>query len=349
MRACRALAIMIGGARTVQQTLAIGRTALTVAAVMTTYNPSRDALANAARIQSQVDVLIVVDDAGSTGGEILTAMEASGAVVLRQPVNGGIAAALNRGVSRALDDGAQFIATFDQDSTIDVGYIAALLDTHRSAQSHGAIAYVAPEFFADVRQGFESTEYPDLLITRNVIQSGMLIPADTFRRAGLFDESLFIDLVDYEYELRIRAHDLLGIAAPGLTFHHELGTLYERRLFGIRLSLPGLDAITTYSTPFRYFYRVRNRLVVNRAYRAKEPATIRRDTIIDLVHFFFALQTARPRRTMWRVMRAGWKAGRSKEMGRMPAPLMSDAQSIQWNAPRVTRPARPARPARPRP
>ena len=308
---------------------------MTVAAVMTTYNPSQKTVANAARIRPQVDALIVVDDAGDTGDEVLATLEAAGAIVLRQPTNGGIGAALNRGVNLALSIDAKFILTFDQDSTIADDYVASLIDAYDAGRKHGAIGFVAPEFFGPVRQGFESKQHSDLLVTQNVIQSGMLIPAETFRSAGLFDESLFIDLVDYEYELRIRALNLLGIAAPGITFVHELGTLYERRLFGFRLSLPGLGSTTTYSTPFRYYYRVRNRLVINRRYKRHERSTIRRDTSIDFIHFLFALQTARPRRTLWRVMRAGWKAARKNEMGRMPAALMKEAQTTRWSAPRV--------------
>lgn len=311
---------------------------MTVAAVMTTYSPSQETVANAARIQSQVDTLIVVDDAGATGDEVLAELESAGAIVLRQPTNGGIGAALNRGVSLALSIGAQFVLTFDQDSTIDDGYVAGLAKAYEGGVGHGTIGYVAPEFFGSVRQGFQSEEHTDLLVTRRVIQSGMLIPAETFRTAGLFDESLFIDLVDYEYELRMRSHNLLGIAAPGITFVHELGTLYERRLLGLRLSLAGPGAVTTYSTPFRYFYRVRNRLVVNRLYRKHYPSTIRRDTAVDLIHFFFALQEARPRRTLWRIMRAGWRAGRKNQMGRMPAALMEEAQTVRWSAPRIVSP-----------
>lgn len=91
----------------------------------------------------------------------------------------------------------------------------------------------------------------------------------------------------------------------------------------------------TLSTPFRYYYRVRNRRVVNREFLRAEPVWILRDTVLEVAHFLNALALARPRRVLWRVMRAGWRdAGRTR-MGKMPASLARAAVSVRWAAPEV--------------
>lgn len=305
-------------------------------AIISTFRPDDDVLSAFDSIAEQVSGVVVVDDAsGSEFSDILSLLAARGALVESFDVNSGIAAALNRGYEVAMTHGASKVISFDQDSRIDAGYVHHIISAYDAARERGhRVGLVVPEHFADVRQAH--AELADgTLLAKNVIQSGMLVDAEVLRSLGPLRDDFFIDLVDTEYELRIRAAGYLTIAAPGAALAHQLGRQYARLLFGRPVRLPGLPPVTTFSTPFRYFYRVRNRIILNRLYLWSAPGQILRDSVIDLLHFVNAVLVARPRGVFARVLRAGVNAGLNERMGRMPSAVADLASQVTWNAPVV--------------
>ena len=305
-------------------------------AIISTFRPDDDLLSAFESIAAQVSGVVVVDDASGAGSsEILSALAERGAVVEPLTENSGIAAALNRGYELALQHGASKVLSFDQDSHIEADYVQTVVAAYDAAVERGhRVGLIVPEHFADVRQAH--AELADgTLLAKNIIQSGMLVDADVLRALGPLRADFFIDLVDTEFELRARTEGYLTIAAPGAALGHQLGRQYARLLFGRPLSLPGLPPVSTFSTPFRYFYRVRNRIVLNRLYLWSAPGQILRDTVIDLLHFVNALLVARPRGAFARVLRAGVNAGFNRRMGRMPAAVADLAAQVVWDAPLV--------------
>lgn len=305
-------------------------------AVVTSFRPEVGLLAALAALRDQVDMMVVVDDgSGPEGTEVLDRARREGARVLRLSENSGIGVALNSGIRAALDEGAGVVVTFDQDSVVQDGFIDALLTARRNARLAGHLnGPVVPEFFADVRQ-VHHVEKDGTLVGRHAIQSGMLLDRRLLEEVGLMREDLFIDLVDTDFELRCAAAGRPTIAAPGLKLAHSLGTQYERRMFGRVVSLPGIPPVVTLSTPFRYYYRVRNRLVVNRAFWRAEFGWVARDTVLELIHYANAWALARPRREMWGLYRAAIRDARAGRMGRMPTQLDDSASRISWAARRA--------------
>jgi rhamnosyltransferase len=296
-------------------------------AVVTTFEPDASLPAAIASIDDQVDGLIVVDDGsrGHASHEVLTQLERAGVRVLRGERNAGIAAALNRGIRIALDAGARAVVTFDQDSHAPAGFVASLLSARDGAAAEGLlVGPVVPQHFASVSQVRGRTAGGTLL-ARHVIQSGMMLDAETIRDVGGMLEPLFIDLVDTEYELRCLDHGRLAIAAPGASLEHTLGRRYRGRG---ALPLP----VLTLSTPFRYFYRARNRVIIDRRYLRRRPTRILRDSALDAAHFLLACSLARPRRAMWRLLREGRRAGRRGQGGRIPDELRALASTVSWAA-----------------
>lgn len=302
-------------------------------AVMSCFRPDPDVIPHAVAALAQVDGLIVVDDgSGEAHDQIFAELEDTGARVIRTPQNLGIAAALNTGYTAAFGSGATHVISLDQDSALPPMAVQRLL----SAWEHGSweerVGAVVPEYFADVRQAKDEIA-PGVWTARNVIQSGMLLPGEVFADVGGLREDFFIDLVDTEYELRLRSGGYHVLAAPDVRMDHRLGQQLERRFLGLRVRLPGIPSVVTVSTPFRYYYRVRNRIVLNRTYRGSHRSQLRRDTILDVIHFVNVAALARPRRAFWRVLRAGYRAGRTGRMGPMPESVMLDARGVTWAAP----------------
>lgn len=303
-------------------------------AVLSTFRPGASATHAVASVIGQVDGVIVVDDgSGPDADEVLAHLTELGAIVVREPENVGIAAALNRGINTAKDRGARQIITFDQDSVVPEGFVATLRAAATAAEADGVhVGVVVPEYFAAVRQarGAVGAVYS---AAANVIQSGMLMPVTLIDAVGDLRTDFFIDLVDTEFELRLRRAGYAVLAASGIRLGHSLGTQYLREFLGRPVRLPGIPPEITLSTPFRYFYRVRNRIVLNREYFFAAPAQILRDTLLDSIHLVNVLWVARPRRSMWRVCRAAIAAAIRGRMGRMPAGLAPIAATISWNAP----------------
>jgi rhamnosyltransferase len=305
-------------------------------ALFSAFHPTSGLVSAVESVRDQVDVVVVVDDGSGPGYEdVLADLESGGVRVVRCAVNRGIAAALNLAAEMAMREGATSLLTVDQDSRVPPDFVSRLHEASRSAAAAGVrVGAVVPEWFAGVRQarGPVTAGFGE---ARDAIQSGMLIPSEVVRTVGGLRDDFFIDRVDTEFALRLHSSGLSVVAAPGLKIDHALGARYRREFFGRPAPVPAQMAVMTLSTPFRYFYRVRNRIVLNRLYWRQAPFRIARDTVLDAAHFVDAARVARPRREMVRVMRAGLLAGVRGRMGRMPAALMRTAARIVWAAPPV--------------
>lgn len=298
-------------------------------AVFTSYRPDAGLLTAIMSVRAQVQGIVVVDDgSGPTATSVLDAVHADGAIVIRSPENAGIANALNVGIEAAIAAGADAVVAFDQDSHAQTGFVDALKAARARARATGiSPGPVVPEFFDRVRQSYATDENGNLL-ARRVIQSGMLLDAETLRTVGLMDERLFIDLVDIEYELRSLTAGRPAVAAPGVRLDHALGRHYAVR--GLRI--PGIPRVMMLSTPFRYYYRARNRVMIDARYARRHPSRIVRDALQDYVYFAVVWSLARPRRAMWRLVSTGIRDGRRGHGGRMPTALETVAASIRWAA-----------------
>ncbi|MFE1665580.1 glycosyltransferase [Microbacterium sp. P02] len=298
-------------------------------AVVTSFRPDNTLHRVVSSIRPQVAGVVVVDDgSGSDFDDVLTTVQSDEVVVERLPTNSGIAAALNRGIRLSLDLGAEVIVTLDQDSSVERDFTDRLLGTRASAESEGVrVGVVVPEYFAGVRQAHSAT-VGGTLRARNVIQSGMLLTAETLHSVGGMFEPFFIDLVDVEFEMRCADHGLVAVAAPGLRLEHRLGSRYQSRG---RIPLP----VMTLSTPFRYYYRARNRVLLNRRYLRSHPVHLLRTTLLDGIHFVLAWSVAQPRGDMRRLISAGIRDGWKGKGGRISAELDALASGIRWNADRI--------------
>lgn len=293
-----------------------------VAVVFTTFHPQEPFVDVVRSLRDDFPV-VVVDDGTDGPNPVLDAAEMLGAVVIRQPENLGIAAALNAGLRLAFSRGSKYAVTFDQDSAPEHDTIAVLRKAFVDLDATPPVAAVVPGQFAGVRQSAATGSYPE---ARNVIQSGMMLSADSFAELGDFDESLFIDLVDTEYEMRILASGRRVVSAP-TRIGHELGRTLGLRPFG---KLP--PTVTTMaSTPFRYYYRARNRVTITRRYFTALPARTMRDLTVDLAYFALIAASARPRRAIADVLCRGFRDGFRGRGGRMPLATADRARTITWS------------------
>ncbi|QHT56319.1 glycosyltransferase [Cellulomonas sp. H30R-01] len=173
-------------------------------AVVTAYRPGPGLAAVVASVVDQVDVVVVVDNTPPGDTDARAHVEPSERVeILPMGYNSGLAAALNAGVAR--HPGADRVLLLDQDSTIPPDLVARL---GARLDADPTIGVVGPApWDADAGRYLDprSAARPELADLGAIITSGMLVRRATLDAVGPFREDFFVDCVDQEFCLRVRA------------------------------------------------------------------------------------------------------------------------------------------------
>jgi rhamnosyltransferase len=159
--------------------------------------------------------------------------------------NIGVAAALNLAMKRAIDENYDWLLTMDQDSVFEEGALRILKETAFTSLEN--IALVSPFHF--IKKPVKTNAIEEISIT---MTSGNLLRVSAAKKAGFFEEKLFIDSVDNEYCLRLKKNGFKIIRVNAAILHHQLGK-------------PGPFGIITHHATRRY-YITRNMLYVMRKY-----------------------------------------------------------------------------------
>lgn len=275
-----------------------------VAAVIPIYHPTDAVYDNIETLLHQVDRVVAVDDGtGPAADQVLDGFEALGVEVLRLPTNGGIAGALNAGVTRILEDSSvRAILTLDQDSCVSEGFVASALTTLDRLSALG-VGIVVPALVNDHGVPIRGTISSGDASPLEPIQSGMLIARSTFERLGLFRAELVIDCVDSDFFLRAKRAGVLTAIDLGCSIRHELGEP--------RRSVPGREGFS-YHSPVRRFYITRNRLTILREFRRSDPEWFRTILWKEIVGFTVNLAFGSDR---VRQVLAAWYGARASMRG----------------------------------
>lgn len=240
-----------------------------VSAIVVTFHPRPEYVRSIANMQTQVDLLIVIDN-GSNEKELAPLRVASQGLSFKLIENGenlGVAAALNRGVREAQSAGCRWIALFDQDSQVTDGFIKTMLAEFQAYSRQKKIMQIIPRYL-DPATGIERAISPfedgGVFLT---ITSGSLFSMDAFEKCGMFREDLFIYCVDDDYSLRIRKNGFYIGVSKDAVLVHQSGHPTSRRFFGTTISTKN------YRPEVRYYY-ARNKVWILRSYGRTFPRLI---------------------------------------------------------------------------
>jgi len=252
-------------------------TATKICAVMVVYNPDSMLEENIRALLTEVSRLIVVDNRSEPSNRSVTSALAAALNfdVIWNKENAGLAAALNTGIRRALlNDDYAWIATFDQDSRVSAGFREAMLAAYDSCPFREEVALVGPRHVLSSGRPAEKPTHGDptplfeeITVT---LQSGSLVSSSALRNADLFDESFFIDYVDFEFCLRLRKRGFRIIEATRALLFHRVGTPTIHALFN-------KTCVVFNHSPVRRYYAARNRLRVYARYLFSDPRWIGHD------------------------------------------------------------------------
>lgn len=220
------------------------------AAVVVLFHPEGDLTGRLLRVQAQVDWLIVVSNDGGTPDR-LSALDPRTLIHLQNSANLGLAAALNTGLTHAHERGLAWCLLLDQDTVIDKDFLDGLAAAYSACPYRDKIGLLVPNYRSP---GGARLAYPSDVVWQTVtaaVTSGTLVPLAVIDRLGGMREVFFIEGIDVEYSLRVRAAGMHVVATGRPLMTHGAGATEERRLFG-RIVLVG------HHPPSRCFLQYRN-------------------------------------------------------------------------------------------
>ncbi|MCI9303184.1 glycosyltransferase family 2 protein [Clostridium sp.] len=248
-----------------------------VAAVIITYNVENDFKKRINKLKGKVDEIIVVDN-GSKDKTIsmLKELERETTIIYLEE-NKGIAYALNKGINYSIKKGYNWILTLDHDSIITDDMIKNMLNCYESFDEDfkEKVAMLVPihveekEYKSNASSitQVSSVSYREVLTE---ITSGALTKAEIYKNIGMYDERLFIDLVDHDYCLYLNKKGFKIIQVKSAILIHNLGESVKKSLLGLKMT-------PTNHSPLRRYYMSRNRHYIWDKYKNDFPKWVLKD------------------------------------------------------------------------
>ena len=220
-----------------------------------TFNPEIKRFEkNISTVTSQVDEIIIVDNA-STNIDDIRAVVNNKAALICNDSNVGIAAALNQIVSYAFNNEYHYVLFLDQDTVVPNNLIIEYING--ISLYPNAIICPKVQYKNGPQSALDGHHFANI---DWCITSGSFLSIDLLKRIGKFDEKMFIDLVDLDYCIRAKRNGALIIQDNHVIIDHELGNLKYIQIGKHILWIENHNA-------FRKYYIIRNRIYVQRKYK----------------------------------------------------------------------------------
>lgn len=240
-----------------------------IGALFITYNPNLSILNKGIDVTiPQVGLCIIVDN-GSSNYDQLAKFAAEKKIVLIQlKENIGIAGAQNIGFEFLRKHNYEWVLTLDQDSLIPRNTIEEYLKTELTIDSSTAIItaiyldrdWNEKQMKSLVYQGKES-----IVEKKFVISSGNLVRVSAWATVLGFDESLFIDMVDYDFDAKLILAGFKIWQANNVVMNHAVGKSIHKPVLEKLLFLPETGILADHPA-FRQYYIYRNSMIFSKRY-----------------------------------------------------------------------------------
>lgn len=219
-----------------------------IVAGIVTYNPDLDRLReNIESIISQVEKVIVFDN-GSKNQTKIKELYQEKVILITSPVNIGIAAALNRLMQRSRELGATWMVSLDQDSVCSQNFCEQMRAYLYKEDNFGIVAPVIVDRNVGIVGHNPEKEYRSV---RTCITSGAFTRIDVWNKIGGYDESMFIDSVDFEFCYRVRQAGYKVVQVRDVRLLHEIGKSEKKKFIFWTIDVKNHSA-------FRKYYIARN-------------------------------------------------------------------------------------------
>lgn len=214
------------------------------------YNPDISRLReNIVAIHDQVPKVVIFDN-GSDNVQLIQELvsEFKNIELVMSSRNAGIAAALNRLMEWGLTRNREWMLSLDQDSVCEDNYVKKMTPFLTVESQLGIVAPVIVDRTVGVVGHNPQSDYAHV---NTCITSGAFSNIQAWKAIGKYDESMFIDSVDFEFCYRMRKNGYGVIQVKDVPLLHEIGNSHKRRFLFWKISVTGHSA-------FRKYYIARN-------------------------------------------------------------------------------------------
>jgi GT2 family glycosyltransferase len=244
------------------------------------FNPSEVHVHNLFRLKRLCREIVAVDNSPKIDLRLHERIRAEGVELLSNFNEGGVAGAYNKGLGRLIEKGCRLLFIFDQDSEVEEGYFAQMLDACLALDNQHFL--IGPKVFDvnvkrylpahfvrrfSVRPIAITDQRRGLLPCSSIITSGSVMSAETYRALGPFMEDLFIDHVDTEYSFRAMCKGVPIYINTSVVLKHEVGKRTDHKFLFFKL-------IQWNTSPLRQYYSARNCIHIARRFGARFPLLI---------------------------------------------------------------------------
>jgi len=229
--------------------------------VVVFYNPTLQMINNISLYINALDRLYVIDNSDNCEINITSALNNISNLIEYKSMGGnkGIAAALNAGCRIALESGAHWVLTMDQDSSYEPdGFniqVNALKEIQKDQANHIGIlsSHHLIEFY---QHQFIATPTFE---TDFVMTSGNLINLSAYSAIDGFRDEFFIDEVDSDFCKRLKNNNYKILVANEAKLNHYLGNTRKH-------TFCFYSVMCSHHSYIRRYYITRNRLYMGRLY-----------------------------------------------------------------------------------
>lgn len=280
-----------------------------IASMVILYNFGQQEVENIESYYQDSERLYVYDNSTKKDDSIIGKLcQKEKIIYLSGNGNQGIAKAINAVLERAIQDGFQWLITFDQDSIADEQMLKQMklfIAKYPYPQKLGWVVpnVMKPGMAFGVQEGTFS-------YCRWVQQSGALHNLDACSVIGNYDENLFIDQVDYEYCVRLLGKGYQIIKVNDAILYHnteDTGVIFKRK--------NGHPLYINKYSPLRYYYNTRNILYCTAKYKV-ENAFYYESQRRNLKSLLMTLPYEKERLKKIRAVIAGWLDYKLKKLER---------------------------------
>ena len=247
-----------------------------VAAIIITYNVENDFRLRINKLKGKVDEIIVVDN-GSTNETINMLKALEDELRRLQSTTGEVASALNKGIDYSIKKGYQWVLTLDHDSIVTEDMINNMLNCYKGLNSNlkEEVAMLVPIHVeekeynnsSNINEGINLNSYNEVLTE---ITSGALTKAKVYKDVAMYDEKLFIDLVDHDFCLNLNKKGYKILQVNSAVLVHNLGESEKKKVLGVTM-------IPTNHSALRRYYMSRNRHYIWDKYKEDFPKWVLTD------------------------------------------------------------------------
>ncbi len=223
------------------------------------YEPESQRLKeNVEAIISQVDKVFLIDNGSKNIDEIKKLFDFENKITfILNEENEGIAKALNQLCNTALKEDFDYIVTLDQDSVAGENMVEEM---HHYIQED--IGVIAPRVMDDYEEQINE-DLPLIEEIERPVTSGCITSLKVWEELGGFDEKMFIDCVDFDFDTRVLKAQKRIIRVNRAVLHHRLGKAKEVKFFVFFGKLLGIEKLKkpfyTYNhSVIRTYYYARN-------------------------------------------------------------------------------------------